>query len=117
GILRGLLADGRPAANPSSACVAFHRIFNGFEVETAMRAELPVLCFYRPPDHVAIDLADRHPLLVSATACEQIADHREGDGWVDEAVGEHPQNRDQQEGDDQLDDPSDDAAHQGIAPS
>src|SRR4029453_18431655 len=94
GILRGLLADGRPAADPSSACIAFHRIFNGFEVETAMRAELAVLGCYRRTDHVAIDLADRHPLLLSAAACEQIANHREGDRRVDEAVGEDPQDRD-----------------------
>ena len=113
-VFRSLLADRRAAADASARGIAFHRIFNGFEVEAVMRAEGAVLRSDRRADHVAVDLVDRHPVARRAASGEDVADHGDGGGWIDEAIGEHPQDRDQEEGDDQLDDPADDRARPGA---
>src|SRR5438067_1929240 len=80
GILGGLLADRRSAADASAGCVALHRIFNGLVIEAMMRAELSVFRSDGCAHHVAVDLADRHPVTMRAAAGDQIADHGEGDG-------------------------------------
>src|SRR3954454_895350 len=94
GILRGLLADRRATADAASGSVPFHRIFNGFNVKSMMRAELAVLGCNGCADHVAVDLADRHPVLLSATPVNEVADHVDRDRRIDEPVGEHPQHGD-----------------------
>ena len=117
GVLRRLLADRRSAADSPARSIAFHRILNGFEVEAVMRAELAVLGRDRRTDHVAVGLADRHPVLVRTAAGDHVAEHVEGDRRVHEAIGEHPQDRDQEEGEDQLDDPAEEAAEERAAPA
>src|SRR6185503_15539847 len=76
GVLRSLLADRRSASDTATRGIAFHRIFNRFEVESAMRAELAVLRRNRRSNHVAVDMADRHPLLMRAAAGDDVPDHR-----------------------------------------
>ena len=71
GVFRCLLADRRSAPDPAARGIAFHRIFNGFEVEAVMRTELAVLGGDRRPNHVAVDLANRHPVLVRAASGDQ----------------------------------------------
>src|SRR5689334_24354022 len=48
----------------------------------------------RRSDHVAVDLANRHPVLVEAASVDQVADHVERDRRVHEPIGQDPQGRD-----------------------
>src|SRR6185295_488335 len=109
GRFRGLLADRRAAADPPARGIALHRILDRLEVEPVMRAELAVLGSDRGADHVAVDLADRHPVARSAAPGQQVADHGRSGWWRDETVEPDPQDRDQEESDDQPDDPPEDA--------
>src|SRR6059036_2721626 len=71
-----------------------------------MRAELAVLRCNGRTDHVAVDLLDGHPVSGRTAARENVAHHSEGDRRVRKPVDEHPQERDDEEGNDQFDDPA-----------
>ena len=70
-----------------------------------MAAKLAVLGGDGGPDHVAVDLADRHPVAAGAIALNQVADHRRREGWRHETIGQDPQYRDQHEGEDEANQP------------
>src|SRR6185436_991003 len=77
---------GIAAADPPARGIALHRILDRLEVEPVMRAELAVLGSDRGADHVAVDLADRHPVARSAAPGQQVADHGRSGWWRDETV-------------------------------
>ncbi len=109
GVFRSLLADRRAAPDTAAGRVAFHRVFNGFHVESIMRTELAVLGSDRRPDHVAVNLVDAHPVARRAPAAEQVPEHRRGDRWRHETIGQDPEHRADDEDKNQLDDEGDES--------
>ena len=114
GVLRGLLADRRSAADPAPRRIALHRVLDRVDIEPAVRAKLAVLGADRGAHHVAVHAVEPHPVARRPAPRRHIAHHRRGDRRVDEAVREHPQHRQQDQREHQLDDelyqPPDDPA-------
>src|SRR6185369_14021412 len=115
GVLRRLLADGRSPADPPAAGVALHRVLDGVDVEAVVLAELAVLGGNRGTHHVAVDLGDWHPVARRSASGDEVTDHIDGRRRIDEAIGEDPQDREQEKSDDQLYDPAEEPTGDGAS--
>ena len=81
-----------------------------------MAAEFAVLAGDHGADHVAVDLADRHPVALGAAPGEHVAEHRRGDRRIDEPIGDNPQERSDKEDQDELEKERRDAPGQRPRP-
>ena len=115
GVLGGLLADRRTAADATARGIALGRILDGVPVEPAVLAALPVLGGDRGADHVAIHLIEAHPVLGHPAPCEEIAKHGRRDRRRHKAVSEHPEHAEQDQADDDAEQPAEEAASLPLA--
>src|SRR3546814_8524497 len=84
-ILRGLLADGRSAAQLLTLGVALDRLFDRLAVEAVVAAKFAVLGRDHRAHHVAVDVRKAFPILGDAIAVgEHGESHRRRHGGVDE---------------------------------
>ncbi len=112
-VLGGLLADRRAAADAPAFGVALDRLLDRLTVETVVLAELAVLAGDHRADHVAVDPAERRPVLGDAVLVHQ---HGRGHRHRYEAEHDHQREAETDEPDGRQDEEVQHADHaMGLA--
>lgn len=114
-VLRGLLRDGRSAAQLAAIGVARVRRLHRGEIEAVVGAEIGILRPDRGAGHGGGDCVERHPVLRDMPAVDPVAQHQAGGGRVDEAVKRDPGDADPDEHQRRAQRPAQDARDQAAA--